>query len=156
MQNGQPCLRFDRRQVHRVLLHVGGFLLIFLAAYWLRGLTPSPDPSFRLSANHHGLFAFVFAAVTLVRFQGTQDRISLILGSGFLLSGATLTATSVLFFQLMHESQLWFFLGARGMVDQPVAPGDIIRGGAGRGTFPASFAASAPGNRGRRCSASCH
>jgi hypothetical protein len=37
------------------------------------------------------LLAFVFSAVTLVRFQGTQDRISLILGAGFLLSGAVLT-----------------------------------------------------------------
>jgi diguanylate cyclase (GGDEF)-like protein len=107
---GNLALRFDRRQVHRVLLHVGGFLLIFLAAYWLRGLTPSPDPILQGYLQiTTGLFAFVFAAVTLVRFQGTQDRISLILGSGFLLSGATLTATSVLFFQLMHESQLWFF-----------------------------------------------
>ena len=43
----------------------------------------------------------------MVRFQGTQDRISLILGSGFLLSGATLTASSVLFFQLIKESPVW-------------------------------------------------
>jgi diguanylate cyclase (GGDEF)-like protein len=50
----------------------------------------------------------VFAAVALVRFQGTQDRISLILGSGFLLSGATLIASSILFFQLIHESQIWY------------------------------------------------
>ena len=50
----------------------------------------------------------MFAAVSFVRFQGTQDRISLILGSGFLLSGATLTASSVIFFQLIHESQFWF------------------------------------------------
>jgi diguanylate cyclase (GGDEF)-like protein len=57
-----------------------------------------------------GLFAFVFAAVALVRFQGTQDRISLILGSGFLLSGATMTASSILFFQLIHESQTWVLL----------------------------------------------
>ncbi len=107
---GDLALNFDRRHVHRLLLHVGGFLLIFLAAFWLRGLTPSPDPILQGYLQiTTGLFAFVFAAVTLVRFQGTQDRISLILGSGFLLSGAILTATSVLFFQLMHESPLWFF-----------------------------------------------
>jgi diguanylate cyclase (GGDEF)-like protein len=106
---GDFALRFDRRQFHRVLLHVAGFLLIFLAAYWLRGLTPSPDPILQGYLQiTTGLFAFVFAAVTLVRFQGTQDRISLILGSGFLLSGATLTASSVLFFQGMRESTLWF------------------------------------------------
>src|SRR5208337_4535318 len=106
---GDFALRFDRRQFHRVLLHVGGFLLVFLAAYWLRGLTLSPDPILQGYLQiTTGLFAFVFAAVTLVRFQGTQDRISLILGSGFLLSGATLTASSVLFFQGMRESTLWF------------------------------------------------
>jgi diguanylate cyclase (GGDEF)-like protein len=43
-----------------------------------------------------------------VRFQGTQDRISLILGSGFLLSGATLTASSILFFQMNRESLFWW------------------------------------------------
>lgn len=106
---GNLALRFDRQQVHRVLLHVGGFLLIFLAAFWLRGLTPPPDPILQGYLQiTTGLFAFVFAAVSLVRFQGTQDRISLILGSGFLLSGATLTASSVLFFQGMRESTLWF------------------------------------------------
>jgi diguanylate cyclase (GGDEF)-like protein len=107
---GNLALRFDRQQMHQMLLHVGGFLLIFLAAFWLRGLTPPPDPIFQGYLQiTTGLFAFVFAAVSLVRFQGTQDRISLILGSGFLLSGATLTVCSVLFFQLMRESQLWFF-----------------------------------------------
>jgi diguanylate cyclase (GGDEF)-like protein len=108
---GDLALRFDRRQFHRVLLHVGGFLLIFLAAFWLRGLALSSDPILQGYLQiTTGLFAFVFAAVALVRFQGTQDRISLILGSGFLLSGATLTVSSVLFFQWMHESQMWFFL----------------------------------------------
>src|SRR6266513_2435603 len=55
-----------------------------------------------------GLLAFVFAAVTLVRFQGTQDRITLILGAGFLLSGAVLTATSVLCFQFYPDAPLRF------------------------------------------------
>jgi len=53
-----------------------------------------------------GLLAFVFAAVTLVRFQGTQDRISLILGAGFLLSGTILTASSLLFFQFQQEAPI--------------------------------------------------
>jgi len=106
---GNLALRLDRPQIHRVLLHVGGFLLIFLAAFWLRGLTPPPDPILQGYLQiTTGLLAFVFAAVSLVRFQGTQDRITLILGSGFLLSGATLTASSVLFFQGMRESTLWF------------------------------------------------
>ena len=106
---GDFALSFDRRQVHRALLHGGGFLFILLAAYWLRGLTPPPDPVLQGYLQiTTGLFAFVFAAVSLVRFQGTQDRVSLILGSGFLLSGATLTASSVIFFQGMRESTLWF------------------------------------------------
>ncbi len=106
---GESFLIADRRKFHRVLIHVSGFILIFLAAAWLRSITPRPDPILQGYLQlTTGLFAFVFAAVAFVRFQGTQDRISLILGSGFLLSGATLTASSVLFFQLIHESQIWF------------------------------------------------
>lgn len=82
--------------------------MIFCAANWLRQISPRPDPILQGYLQiTTGLFAFLFAAVTLVRFQGTQDRISLILGSGFLLSGATMIVSSVLFFQLIHESQAW-------------------------------------------------
>jgi diguanylate cyclase (GGDEF)-like protein len=99
----------DRRQVQPILLHVAGFLLVFLAATLLREVSLRPDPILQGYLQiTTGLFAFVFAAVALVRFQGTQDRLSLILGSGFLLSGATLTASSILFFQLIHETQVWF------------------------------------------------
>jgi diguanylate cyclase (GGDEF)-like protein len=41
--------------------------------------------------------------LSFVRFQGTQDRISLILGGGYLLSGAVLSASSVLFFQFSPD-----------------------------------------------------
>jgi len=102
-------LIFERRQFQRILLHAAGFLLIFLAADWLREISLRPNPILQGYLQiTTGIFAFVFAAVALVRFQGTQDRISLILGSGFLLSGATLIASSILFFQLIHESQIWF------------------------------------------------
>jgi diguanylate cyclase (GGDEF)-like protein len=105
----QLALRIDRRQIRRLFLHAGGFLLIFLAADWLREVSLRPDPILQGYLQiTTGLFAFVFAAVALVRFQGTQDRLSLILGSGFLLSGATLIASSILFFQLIHESPVWF------------------------------------------------
>jgi diguanylate cyclase (GGDEF)-like protein len=101
----------DRRKLHRLVLQAAGFLLIFFTAAWLRQISPRPDPILQGYLQlTTGLFAFVFAAVAFVRFQGTQDRISLILGSGFLLSGATLTASSVLFFQLIHESQTWVLL----------------------------------------------
>ena len=105
---GKLALVIDRRLFQRLLLHMGGFLLVFVTALWLRQLAPKPDAILQGYLQiTTGLFAFVFAAVALVRFQGTQDRVSLILGSGFLLSGATLTASSLLFFQLIHENQIW-------------------------------------------------
>lgn len=105
----------DRQLIRRLLLHVAGFVAVFLAADWLRTFSVRPDAILQGYLQlTTGLFAFVFAAVALVRFQGTQDRISLILGSGFLLSGATLTASSVLFFQLIHESPVWFLWAPAG------------------------------------------
>jgi diguanylate cyclase (GGDEF)-like protein len=87
---------------------LGGFLFLLFAAYWLRRIVLEPDPLLQGYLQViSGLLAFVFAAVTLVRFQGTQDRISLILGAGFLLSGAILMATSVLFFEFLPESPRW-------------------------------------------------
>ena len=98
----------DRRRIRDLLLHAGGLLVVFLAAAWLRQVSLRPDPVLQGYLQiTTGLFAFVFAAVALVRFQGTQDRISLILGAGFLLSGATLTVSSILFFQLQHEKSMW-------------------------------------------------
>ena len=89
------------------LYHLAGFTAILAVAAWLRHVPISPDPV--LHGYLHvvtGLLAFVFAAVTLVRFQGTQDRISLILGAGFLLSGTVLSASSVLFFQFFRDVPL--------------------------------------------------
>src|SRR5271168_1015238 len=93
------------------LAQFGAFLLVVLAAFWLRRITLQPDAILQgyLQAIT-GLLAFVFAAVTLVRFQGTQDRISLILGSGFLLSGTVLAASSALFFELSPDAPLRFLL----------------------------------------------
>ena len=91
------------------LAHVGGFLFVIVAAFWLRLIALQPDAllqGYLLVIS--GLLAFVFAAVTLVRFQGTQDRISLILGAGFLLSGAILAATSILFFQFFPIAPVRF------------------------------------------------
>jgi diguanylate cyclase (GGDEF)-like protein len=106
---GELALVVDRQQTRRLLLHVAGFVLVFLSADWLRNIALRPDPTLQGYLQiTTGLFAFVFAAVALVRFQGTQDRISLILGSGFLLSGATLTASSILFFQMNRESLIWW------------------------------------------------
>jgi diguanylate cyclase (GGDEF)-like protein len=98
-------LHQSRKSAAVVLTHAAGFSSILLGAYWLRGIAFQPDASLQGYLQViTGLLAFVFAAVSLVRFQGTQDRISLILGVGFMVSGAVLTATSVLFFQLMHDA----------------------------------------------------
>jgi diguanylate cyclase (GGDEF)-like protein len=104
---GEAPLTNGRSTATIFLAHFGAFLFVVLAASWLRRITLQPDAilqGYLLVIS--GLLAFVFAAVTLVRFQGTQDRISLILGAGFLLSGAVLTATSVLFFQILPDASL--------------------------------------------------
>jgi len=100
-----------RNPVAILLVYFGGFSCIFLVSAWLRLVDIQPDPAL------HGylqavtaLLSFVFASVTLVRFQGTQDRISLILGSGFLLSGTVLAASSALFFDLSPNAPLRFLL----------------------------------------------
>ena len=91
--------------------YLAGFLSVFLVSAWLRLVDLQPDPTL------HGylqavtaLLSFVFASVTLVRFQGTQDRISLILGSGFLLSGTVLAASSALFFDFAPNAPLRYLL----------------------------------------------
>src|SRR5271167_2346443 len=87
------------------LTNLSVFLLLLLAAYSSRRILITPDAVLQgyLQAVT-GLLSFIFAAVTLVRFQGTQDRISLILGAGFFLSGAALTASSALFFQFSVDA----------------------------------------------------
>ena len=95
----------DRSRAFPFLSHASGFVVLFFLAMWLRAVPLQSDPILQgyLQVTT-GLLAFVFAAVTLVRFQGTQDRISLILGSGFLLSCTLLTASSLLFFQFLQEA----------------------------------------------------
>ncbi len=106
---GTSSLTNGRSNTTIFLAHVGVFLFVVFAAYWLRRIALQPDAILQGYLQIvSGLLAFVFAAVTLVRFQGTQDRITLILGAGFLLSGAVLTATSVLFFQFFPDAPLRF------------------------------------------------
>jgi diguanylate cyclase (GGDEF)-like protein len=84
-----------------------GFLCTFLLAYWLRPVSLEPDPVLLGYLQViTALLAFVFSALAFVRFQGTQDRIALILGGGYLLSGAVLCASSVLFFQFAQDAPL--------------------------------------------------
>jgi diguanylate cyclase (GGDEF)-like protein len=101
----EPSLMNSRGRVAPILASVSGFIVLLFFAMWLRVVPLEPDPVLQgyLQVTT-GLLAFVFAAVTLVRFQGTQDRISLILGAGFLLSGTILAASSLLFFQFQQEA----------------------------------------------------
>src|SRR3984893_12019448 len=101
----ESALMNSRSRVAPVLASVSGFIALLFFAMWLRVVPLEPDPVLQgyLQVTT-GLLAFVFAAVTLVRFQGTQDRISLILGAGFLLSGTILDASSLLFFQFQQEA----------------------------------------------------
>src|SRR5213594_1735225 len=104
---GQTSLSHARTRTTIFLSHVAAFLLVILGAYWLRTLPGATDSLLQGYLQViSSLLAFVFAAVTLVRFQGTQDRISLILGAGFFLCGAVLLATSVLFFQFLPDAPL--------------------------------------------------
>lgn len=101
----ESALTNIRNRITPILASVSALILLLLFAMWLRVVPLEPDPVLQgyLQVTT-GLLAFVFAAVTLVRFQGTQDRISLILGAGFLLSGTILTASSLLFFQFQQET----------------------------------------------------
>src|SRR5881392_2034448 len=102
---GQTSLSHARTRTTIFLSHVAAFLLVILGAYWLRTLPGATDSLLQGYLQViSSLLAFVFAAVTLVRFQGTQDRISLILGSGFLLSGSVLVASSLFFFDLPAQT----------------------------------------------------
>ena len=105
MNMGESLSANGRSRLTPILASVSGFIVLFFVGTWLRIVPLQPDPILQGYLQViTGLLAFVFAAVTLVRFQGTQDRISLILGAGFLLSGTILTASSLLFFQLQRES----------------------------------------------------
>src|SRR6202790_1449299 len=100
----ESALITSRSRFTPILASVTGLVVVFFVAMWLRVVPLESDPVLQgyLQVTT-GLLAFVFAAVTLVRFQGTQDRISLILGAGFLLSGTILAASSLLFFQFQQE-----------------------------------------------------
>src|SRR5579859_6038010 len=103
----ESALITARNRYTPILASVTGLVVLFFLAMWLRVIPLESDPVLQgyLQVTT-GLLAFVFAAVTLVRFQGTQDRISLILGAGFLLSGTILTASSLLFFQFQEQAPI--------------------------------------------------
>src|SRR4030088_1661967 len=98
----------SRKPAATVLLHAVALLGVLMADYWLRGKSLQADAVLQGYLEViTGLVAFVFACREVEGLQGTQDRISLILGVGFMVSVAVLTATGVLFFQL-HDARLEF------------------------------------------------
>lgn len=104
--DGEPRMN-GRSTTKLILWHITGFLLVLFAANSLRNFSLEPDSVLQGYLQVIGaLLAFVFSALAFVRFQGTQDRIALILGGGYLLSGAVLSASSVLFFQFSQDSPL--------------------------------------------------
>src|SRR5499425_2085431 len=107
---GEASLNTGRSHATPAFWHVVAFLTILLLGLWIRPIPFEPDAALLGYLQIvTGLLAFVFSAVALVRFQGTQDRISLILGSGFLLSGAVLVASSLFFFGVSHDTPVSFF-----------------------------------------------
>src|SRR5207237_7385833 len=71
---GQTSLSHARTRTTIFLSHVAAFLLVILGAYWLRTLPGATDSLLQGYLQViSSLLAFVFAAVTLVRFQGTQE-----------------------------------------------------------------------------------
>src|SRR5438477_12583782 len=103
---GEAPLTHRRSSAKIFLAHVSAFLLVVLAAYWPRRIALQPDAILQGDLQVIGaLLAFVFAAATLVRFPGSQDRISLILGARFLLVGAVLTATNLVFSHILPKAR---------------------------------------------------
>src|SRR5712692_4059023 len=89
------------------LPHLAGFTGIFVFSLWPRQQPHLPDSVAQGYLQIiSGLMALVFSAVTLVRFRGTQDRISLILGAGFLLASVLILGSSILFFRLISGAPL--------------------------------------------------
>src|SRR5260370_29464421 len=87
------------------LPHLAGFTGIFVFSLWLRQQPHVPDSVAQGYLQIiSGLMALVFSAVTLVRFRGTQDRISLILGACFLLTSALILGSSILLFRLIPSA----------------------------------------------------
>src|SRR5258708_13235796 len=98
---GEAQVNSERWEATPVFWHVVALLLIMLFALWLRPVPLQPDPALQGYLQVvTAVLAFVFSAVTLVRFQGTQDRISLILGAGFLISVPFLPVSPLLFFPI--------------------------------------------------------
>jgi diguanylate cyclase (GGDEF)-like protein len=86
-----------RTQALRSSIAVGSCVL--LLAWRLRKFPYLPDPSLYAQLQlTSGILAFTFAAISLVRFRGTRDRLPLIFACGFVIVGFALASSSLVFF----------------------------------------------------------
>lgn len=73
---------------------IGGVVVLVLSA-GLRGLPVTANPFFFAQLQFTcGILALTFAGTAFVRFQGTRDRLSLILAASFVMIGITLASSS--------------------------------------------------------------
>src|SRR5271169_1537542 len=80
----------------RSSIAVGSFT--FLVAWWLRRFSYHPDPSLYAQLQlTSGILAITFAAIALVRFRGTRERLPLVFACGFAIVGFVLASSSLVF-----------------------------------------------------------
>lgn len=84
---------------------------VLVLAWWLRKFAYHPDPSLYAELQlTSGILAFTFAAIALVRFRGTRDRLPLIFACGFVIVGFSLVSSSLVF---IHPSPAAYDVGHR-------------------------------------------
>jgi diguanylate cyclase (GGDEF)-like protein len=82
-----------------------------LLAWWLRKFPDHPDPSLYAELQLTcGILAFTYAAIALVRFRGTRERLPLILACGFAIVGFALASSSLVF---IHPSPAGYDVNLR-------------------------------------------
>jgi diguanylate cyclase (GGDEF)-like protein len=80
---------------------LGAAGVALVIASWLRHLPVAPNALLYGELQiTSGFLAITFAALALVRFRGTRDRLPLVLGCGFLIVGSTIVSSSLVFFHL--------------------------------------------------------
>ena len=133
---GEGPLNSERWEATPVFWHVVALLLIVLFVLWLRPMPLQADPALQGYLQVvTALLAFVFSAVTLVRFQGTQDRISLILGAAFCSPAGVADQRSL----FQPSGRVTDPLGAGCTLGWPIDIGAVAGSSAARRTFSATF-----------------
>lgn len=91
----------------RWFLGILGTVAVLASAMWLRQLPFTSEPILYSYLQIVGsLLCFTFAANAMVRFNGTHDRLTLILAFGFVLSGAIETAATFNFHDVLASAAL--------------------------------------------------